>query len=184
MAEAYPTFLAGQRITASLLSSAQAITARKTADTSRSAFTTQTADPHMTANVSANAVYTFSGWLSYDGATAADIIIGFSSPSGTAGLWVGHGGGITVTSATGGGGTQQDVVSTWGYNVRLETTSINATRTYGCLGVGTPMSVMLNGTVRIGSTAGTFALTWAQNASNATATSVYTDSWIALQRIA
>lgn len=184
MPEAYPTPLAGQRLTASLLRSMQTQTLRKSADTARAATTTQAADPHIFMDTVVGAVYRFHGWLSYDGLAAADIVIGFSAPAGSQGTWGGHGAGITVTSATAGGGTQQDAVSTWGYNIRLETSPIGATRTYGCLGVGTPLGLFLYGTLRVGATAGQFALTWAQNASSATATTVYTDSYLDVLRIA
>ncbi|MEU5596810.1 hypothetical protein [Streptomyces sp. NPDC020298] len=184
MAEAYPTFLAGQRLTASLLRSAQVQCLRKTADTSRSATTTQTADPHLQMDVVAGGVYTIWGWLKYDALAAADFVVGFSYPTGSLGEWVGVGGGTTVTSSTAGGGTQQDAVSTWGYNVRLETTDIPATRTYGGLGVGNTLTVDIKATFRIGATAGTLALTWAQSSSSATATTVYTDSWLNVQRTA
>jgi hypothetical protein len=36
----------------------------------------------------------------------------------------------------------------------------------------------------MGSTAGTFSLDWAQRVSDATNTTVYTDSWLAMQRVA
>lgn len=182
-AEAYPTPLAGQRLTATLLRSMQPQTLRKPGDTPRAATTTQAADPHLQLDVVANAVYTISGWVIYDAATAGDLVLGWSFPSGS-GTWVGHGAGTTVTSATNTSGTQQDASSTWGYNVRLETTAMNATRTYGGLGVGTQMTVLLSGTLRVGSTPGTLALTWAQSVSSASATTVYTDSWLSLQRTA
>ncbi|MES9522474.1 hypothetical protein [Streptomyces capoamus] len=182
-AEAYPTPLAGQRLTATLLRSMQPQTLRKPGDTARSATTTQAADPHLQMDVVANGVYTISGWVIYDAATAGDFVLGWSFPSGT-GTWVGHGGGTTVTSATGAGGTQQDASSTWGYNVRMEATALNATRTYGGLGAGTQLTVLLSGTYRAGSTGGTLALTWAQSVSTATATTVYTDSWLSVQRTA
>ncbi|KUN03139.1 hypothetical protein AQI95_24580 [Streptomyces yokosukanensis] len=184
MAEAYPTPLAGQRLTASLLRSMQVQCLRKTSDTSRSATTTQAADPHLQMDVVAGGVYTVWGWLKYDALAAADITIGFSYPTGGLGEWVGAGAGTTVTSATGGGGTQQDAVSTWGYNVRLESTDVTATRTYGGLGVGNTLTIAMNATFRIGSNAGTLALTWAQASSSATATTVYTDSWLNVLRVA
>jgi hypothetical protein len=184
MPEAYPTPLAGQRLTAALLRSMQPQTLRKPADTSRSSTTTQTADPHIQMDVVAGGVYTFNGWLTYDCVSAADFVVGFSVPSGSLGTWVGHGAGTTVTSATGAGGTQQDAVSTWGYTIRLESTLIPLSRTYGGLGVGTPLSVLVDGTLRVGATAGTFALVWSQSVSNAAATTLYTDSFIAVQRVA
>jgi hypothetical protein len=182
--EAYPTPLAGQRLTAALLRSMQVQSLRKTADTSRAATTTQAADPHLAMDVVAGGVYTLWGWLKYDALAAADFTMGFSYPTSSLGEWVGMGGGTTVTSATGGGGTQQDAVSTWGYNVRLETTDVVNTRTYGGLGVGNTLTVDVKGTFRIGATAGTLALTWAQSVSNATATTLYTDSWINVLRVA
>lgn len=184
MAEAFPTPLAGQRITASLLRSMLPQTIRKTADTQRSATTAQAADPHLQLDVAAGAVYTLSGWINYDTLSSADFVLGFSYPTGTTGTWVGHGAGTTVTSATGGGGTQQDSQSTWGYNIRLESTALNATRTYGGLGVGATLqlTLLISGTVRVGPVGGTLAVTWAQSTSSATATTVYTDSWLAIQR--
>jgi hypothetical protein len=53
--EYYPQPLAGQRLRASTLRDMLPKTARKTADTSRSATTTATADPHLTFEVEANA---------------------------------------------------------------------------------------------------------------------------------
>ena len=184
MAEAFPIPLAGQRLTAALLRSMQVQCLRKTSDTSRAATTTQTADPHIQMDVVAGGVYTLWGYLKYDALAAADFVMGFSYPTGTLGEWVGVGGGTTVTSATNAGGTQQDAVSTWGYNVRLESTDVVNTRTYGGLGTGTQLTIAVNATFRIGSTAGTLALTWAQSSSNATATTLYTDSWINVLRVA
>lgn len=184
MPEAYPTPLAGQRLTANLLRSMQPQTARKTADTARSSTTTPALDPHLQFTAVANAVYVWTGWIAYDTDNAADIIIGFSTPSGTLGTWTGYGSGTTVISGTGGGGTQQNTVSTWGYTIRNEYTDITAGRTFGGLGVGAPQSVLLSGTLRVGSTGGTWGLNWCQAVSTASNTTVHTDSWISCQRIA
>lgn len=184
MPEAYPTPLAGQRLTGLLLRSMQVQCLRKTADTPRTASTTQTADPHLQMDVAANAVYTFWGWLNVSAATAGDIVIGWSVPTGSLGTWIGYGGGTTVTSATNAGGTQQDIQSTWGYGVRLETTDIASTRTYGALASTVNLAVHLEGTLRTSAAAGTFAMTWAQSSSQATATTVYTDSYLMVQRTA
>ena len=188
MAEAYPTPLAGQRITASLLRSMQLQTARKTADTPRSATTTATADPHLQFEVEANAVYAWWGWLKYDAPAAGDINIDFSVPSGALGEWSALGVGIgRVVGATDAATpvVQADTQASTGYMVRVETTDVAAARAFGGLGTaGTPLSVDLKGTLRMGSTAGTFSLDWAQRVSDATATTVYTDSWIVMLRIA
>lgn len=188
MAEAYPTPLAGQRITASLLRSMQPQAARKTADTPRSATTTATADPHLQFEVEANAVYTWWGWIKYDAPAAGDINIDFSAPSGALGEWTAIGVGIgRVVGATDAATpvVQADTQASTGYMVRVETTDVAAARAFGGLGTaGTPLSVDLKGTLRMGSTAGTFSLDWAQRVSDATATTVYTDSWIIMLRIA
>ncbi|MFJ6667406.1 hypothetical protein [Streptomyces sp. NPDC091383] len=184
MPEAYPNLVAGQRITASLLRSMQPQVARKTADTSMQATTTLALDPHIQFTAEANSVYVFEGWLAYDSDIAADILVGFTTPSGTKGKWTGYGTGTTVISGTSGNATQQNAVSTWGYTVRVEYTDITATRTFGGLNVGNPESILLQGTCRFGPTGGTWGLSWAQAASTATNTTIFTDSQIKAQRIA
>lgn len=185
MSEAYPTLLAGQRITAGLLSSMQPMVARKTSDTSRAATTTTTADPHLTFDIVANGVYIMDGWLKYDGATAADINIDWTAPSGCLGEYTSWGSGNASITATAGITLTSDTQSVRGYMIRTETNDISQSRSFACLGTGlTPLTLFLKGTVRNGSTAGTYSLDWAQLASDATSTTVYTDSWIRLQRIA
>jgi hypothetical protein len=158
--------------------------ARKTSDTQRISTTTQVLDPHMQFTAEPNSVYVFEGWVAYDSDGAADIILGFSTPAGTQGKWTGYGTGTTVISGTAGGGTQQNLVSTWGYTVRVEYTDISATRTFGGLNVPNPESILLYGTCRFPSTGGTWGLTWAQAVSTAINTTLYTDSWLKAQRIA
>lgn len=184
MTDAYPTLLAGQRITASLLSSMLPQVARKTADTSRSATTVSTADPHLQFSVVANAVYAWSGWVKYDGDPAADLVIVFTPPSGSLGEWAGHGVGITVIGATNTPTIESNTVRSNGYMIRTESNDVAQFRTYGNLSVGNPLSVFLYGMLRVGSTSGTFSLDWSQSASSATATTLYTDSYIQMQRIA
>lgn len=184
MPEAYPTPLAGQRLTASLLRSMQPQVARKTADTPLAATTTTTPDPHLQFTLTAGAVYEWSGWIKYDGATAGDLVVAFTAPAGTQGSWGGHGVGSTIIGATSTPALEIDTSRANGYMIRPESNDVTQLRTYGCLGVGNFLTVFLNGTLRVGATAGTWSLSWAQSVSNATATTLYTDSWISLQRIA
>jgi hypothetical protein len=184
MAEAYPAFPAGQRVTAALLRSSQVQVARKTSDTSRSATTTNVADPHLQFTVEANAVYAWSGWLKYDGDTAADLVIVFTPPASSLGEWAGHGAGIVVIGSTTTPTLEKDTSRSDGYMIRTESNDVAQFRTFGCLGVGSPLSVFLNGTLRVASTPGTFSLDWSQSVSSATATTIYTDSYISMQRIA
>ncbi len=172
MAEAYPTLAAGQRLTASLLRSMQAQVVRKTADTSRSATTTAADDPHLVFDVEANAVYTMWGWIKYFADPTPDIQFKFVGPTGALGEWAWNPPGSGTAAS-----------STAGYSIRTETNDINVARAgYGTS--DTQMYTPVSGCWRIGSTAGTIAFQWAQNSSNATASIVYTDSWLAFLRVA
>jgi hypothetical protein len=184
--EAYPTFLAGQRITASLLRSAQPMTARKTADTARAATTSLVEDPHLQVDVVAGAVYTVKGIIKYDGPSAADININFAAPAGSLGEWFGWGVGHSpVISFNTTPAIVSDSQQSRGYPIRTETNDVTQARSFGCVGTAlTPLTAMIWGMLRVGSTAGTYALRWAQNTSDASAVTVYTDSYLELQRIA
>lgn len=172
MPESYPQPLAGQKLTASLLRSMLPQTVRKTADESRSATTTFADDTHLVFAAEAGAVYTMVGWIKYFASTVPDIKIQFSVPSGCLGEWAWNmpGSGTTTTG-------------TAGYSIRTETNDVAGSRT----GYGTSDSNMftpMSGLFRMSTTAGNIALQWAQNTSDATASVLYTDSWLAFQRIA
>lgn len=188
MTEVYPTYLAGQKITASLLTSAQIVTARKTADTQRASTTTAVADPHLQFEVSASAVYVWWGWIKYDAAIGGDITVDFAAPSGSLGEWTGIGVGVSrvigATDAASPAFTVDTQAST-GYMVRIETSDVTTARNYGGLGTaGSQLTVTLNGTLRTSTTSGTFSFDWAQRVSDATNTTVYTDSWLCMLRVA
>lgn len=185
MAESYPTFLAGQRITAALLSSGQPKIARKTSDTARAATATPAADPHLQFEVEASAVYIMDGWLKYDGPTAADLLLDFSAPTGTLGEWLGWGVGHSpVVSFSAVPAIVSDSAQSRGYPIRTESNDITAAKSFGCLGAGTNLTMMLSATIRVGSSSGTYSLDWSQQVSDAAAVTVHTDSWLRLQRIA
>jgi len=160
----------------------QRVTKRRSSDaTPRANTTSVTADSQITFTVDANATYQIEGVLFYSG--PGDFQMGWSLPSGAAGTWHGLGNGTTVVSGTGGGGTQQDVTSTWGYTLRTESTDIAANRTYGGISSNV-FAVHVRGILRVSSTGGTFALAWAQGTSNGTGTVLYTDSHIQLEKVA
>ncbi|CAM5346226.1 hypothetical protein [Streptomyces aurantiogriseus] len=184
MAESYPSLAGGQRITASLLRSMLPQTVRKTADTARSATTSRTADPHLAFDAEANAVYTFHGWIKYDGDNAADISLQLTVPSGALGEVFPLGTGNTVVSSTSAPALTTNTASSQGYMVRTESLDINSARTFGAISTSNQNCVLFMGTVRMSTTAGTVSLDWAQASSNATATTVYTDGWLEFQRIA
>lgn len=153
----------------------------RTTDDSRTSTVTATADTQITfPSLVANGVYQLDGYLKYSG--AFDFLMGWTFPTGTLGEWQALGNGATVASATAAGGTQQDVASTMGYTLRSESVDIAATRTFGGIGT-TVFGVQVRALIRVSSTAGTFALRWAQGTSNATSTFLYTDSHLRLERV-
>lgn len=146
--------------------------ARKTSDTSRTSNATPSDDPHLTFTVTAGAVYTVEGWIKYSAIETADITLDWTIPSGALGEWTGHGNGLAITAA-----------DTAGYLQRTEANDVDQARNYGGVG-GSNFTVLIAGTLRVGSTGGTYAMQWSQGTSNATATTVYTDSWLRLTRVA
>lgn len=172
MTERYPTFLAGQRLTAALMLSSQMLVARKTADTARASTTTLTDDPELTFELAASSVYLLDGWVKYTATATADIVIDWTIPSGCLGEWTGHGPGLTATAAT-----------TDGYLIRADSSDISQSRNYAGIGSASDVGILISGTIRT-SSAGTYAMQWAQNATDTIATTVYTDSWLRLQQIA
>ncbi|MFF7949147.1 hypothetical protein [Streptomyces griseorubiginosus] len=186
MAEQYPQPAGGQRLTGALLRSMLPLYARKTADTPRAATTTAVADPHLQFDVEAGAVYAMEGWIKYDGPAAADLNLDWSAPSGSLGEWycwgAGHSPVITFSAA---GAAQLDTQGGRGYPARMETNDITAARSFGTLGTGiTPLTLTLGGILRVGSTAGTYSCDWAQLVSDASPVTLYTDSWLRLERLA
>lgn len=172
MADSFPTLYAGQRATAELLRSMLPETVRKTADTTRTSTTTFADDPHLTYAVKATGVYVMDGWIKYFADPTPDIKFQFTTPTGTLGEWAWIMPGSTTAAA-----------GTIGYSVRTETNDVGGSRTgYGTS--DTSMFTPVSGLWRVGSVDGSITLQWAQNTSNATATGVYTDSWLRFQRIA
>lgn len=148
--------------------------ARRTSDLSRNA-SGPTDDPQLQFSVVANAVYALTGWVKFSALDGADISVDWSAPAGALGEWTGHGQGFATTAQT-----------TNGYMIRTETTDITASRAFsGTTGTAGEFSILIMGTLRTAATAGTYAMQWAQNTTDAAnPTTVYTDSWLRLERIA
>lgn len=151
-------------------------TALKTADTSRSNTSTVANDPHLFIPVAANATYLLDGWLKYFADPTPDFKMTFATPGGTLGEWhaIGRGQNDNADGAT-----------VNGYKVRTESNDVNQERNYyGTTDTSNPVGLQLKGTFRVAGTGGNLVLQWSQGTSDATATIVYTDSWIRLHRIA
>jgi hypothetical protein len=148
----------------------QSLFARKTADTTRTSTAARTADPHLTLAVSINATYQLEGYLIFDGSTAGDFAMEMNFPAGSTLNWGGYG------QPNGASGTTGTVL----------TANMNGTAAvaYGAIGAGTKLTVPINGLLRTAGTSGNFLVSWAQSVSDATGTTLFTDSYIKLVRVA
>jgi hypothetical protein len=146
--------------------------ARKTTDTARTSTATTAADPQLLFTVRAGAVYLLDGWIKYTADPAADINVDWDIPAGSLGEWTGAGASIDTAAAAN------------GYSVQLAANDVESARSFGGAGTGSNLTLDIKGTLRVGATAGTYQLLWAQRVSNAAATTVYADSWLRLHRVA
>lgn len=154
-----PTLYAGQRLTAATLQAMVGLKAAKTADLGRTSTTALTADPDLSVTLAANSVYVVGLLLLYKGGTtgSSDFKFSWSLPSGAslAGEYMGIANPVSLVSAT----------------ITGASTTVSYTN-----GTGNPFPVTIEATVTTGSSAGAFALTWAQNTSSATTTTLMAGS--------
>lgn len=156
--DVYPAIVAGQDLTASLMSG-QEWTAWKTGPTSRASNVTPTADPDLSIPVVAGATYDIRGILGYtaDGpvnsGSPGGIQFTLTAPAGSAGGWsaIGDAPGTVLAPGifpfTAWGGTHA-------FNGRGATAS----------------AAIIEGTLLVGATPGNLALSWCQAGSDATPT--------------
>ena len=153
------------------LESRKSLYVRKTGDTARSSTTTHADDPHLTLTVAASAVYELDCGLYYvsSSQTAGDFKAQFSAPSGAA-LQAG-----VYTFAAASTAATDDLV-----------TCITLTTSMSCGVVLTadPYNPCQVSGLLTTSSAGTFKVQWAQNASSATATTLKANSYMILRRVA
>jgi hypothetical protein len=142
--------------------------ARKTADQTK-ANATLANDTHLALAVSASSTYIVDLFLIIDGSLAGDFKMGFTGPAGATMDWVIAAQG---TGATGTNGNQSFAYQT------LATTD-NA----GTIGAAAKLVICPTGTLVTSTTAGTLQLQWAQNTTDATVTTLFTGSWLRLERV-
>lgn len=149
---------------------------RKTADESLTSNTTLQNDDALTLAVAANATYTFRVWMLAVDATDAngDIKFGFTFPTGATCHFSGKG----PHSLLAGGGAFGDGE----YIGRNTATSGSTIASYGLS--TSIVGIELTGLLIVGGTAGNLQLQWAQNASDANATTVQAGSFMTLERVA
>lgn len=146
----------------------------KTQDTSTASDAAYDDDPHLAASVLANAVYFVEVYGVYQAGATGQIKFQMTHPSGStleAGSWEYD------------AGTDAASQVNWAANASLGSSSPTAF-VAGLVGTGANVPFRLQGTLIVGSTAGTLALQWAQNVSNATATILRKGTTMRLTRAA
>ncbi len=164
----YPAFFVGQRLTATLMTSAQPITAWKTTSTSRPSTIVNVADPDLVLPVEANALYNFSMMLQYSNAGAASgLQINITLPASATGIFVASG----IQSA--GANNAADQVSSF---------ANASSQAFAGAALANLNGLWVTGSIDTAATAGSCTLTWAQNVSNATAVVLQAGCWMRLER--
>jgi cytochrome b len=170
MATTYPDWRAGQRVTAAQLLAAQPLHVVRGSDSAGRVNNTLANDDVLTLAVEANAVYNLHAWLGFTALAAADFRAGWSVPAGSTLQW---------TPYTQNGGAASTVGG-----VITDRSSAATAQTSGGIGAGNIMTMLIFGTLRIGATAGSIILQWAQDTTNATGTVLKADSSLTLKRTA
>lgn len=168
---AYPDILAGEDITAGLLTSMLPVIVPKAATEPLTASTTMQNDDELFASVAASATYAVQLHLFHDADTTGDIKIGWSGPAGATMNW-----GAVVAHVN---ETSSGTVTA----VSMQTRIISETQDIGG-GSSTGTYSVVHGTLITSATAGTLNFQWAQRVSSATATNVRAGSMLILHRSA
>jgi hypothetical protein len=178
VSQQYPNITAGLRLTADVLNAMTPTWVIKPADTTRASTVTATSDPDLvTDTLTAGGVYYVKFVIRFAALTAAGLRTAWLVPSGTTGNKCVMGPGQTNAANA----TDAIVLDMrWavhGYATNcLYTDPRNSTTNQ--------TFVIEEALVSIGSTAGTIAMQWAQNVTNATGTIVNNNSYIMWQQIA
>lgn len=169
----YPTVLAGQDITADLLNSMLPRIAWKTVSETVTSSTTLQNDNELFVPLEANATYFVHLFLLHDSdATAAgDIKFGWAALSGATMQFGVHGANTSVTSSTG-------VTS-----VNMQSRAFNEVAAFGG-GDSAGTAAFAEGIIITAGTSGNLQLQWAQETSNAVATTVRVGSYLSARRLA
>ncbi|WP_275462057.1 hypothetical protein [Streptomyces noursei] len=154
--------------------------AYKATATDRASTTTRAADPDLTMNLDANAVYLAEFHLFIGGPAGGLMVTSWTVPTGAGGLRGVHGPSSVAAPVAGDSNTTagDNVPGRWGSHGF--TTAI----TYGRRDVNTNLLYAIETGTLTTTTAGTLALAWAQSAANTTATRLGLGSWMRVTRIA
>lgn len=159
----YPSWAAGQKVTAALLTAMEPLSVRKTGNQTVTNSTTYTADSQLTLALAAGATYRFNALIIYATLAAAGLNLRISySGTATASSWTP---GAIVGETTGSTGNLRVDVASIGTGFGLS----------GGAGTGSPLAARPSGII-VTSTAGNLFVEWAQNTANATGSIVQTNS--------
>lgn len=143
-----------------------AFVVRKTANETVTSSTTPQDDDHLFFPLAADALYLFKAVLIYSAATAGDARFGFAAPPGA-----------TIQFGIQGVGSD-------GTTPRVSAADSATTLSVGGLvDETTKLIATLNGLVVTGGTSGDLQLQWCQSVTNGTATTLYANSFLEVQRI-
>lgn len=148
----------------------------KTADTTKISNVTPANDPHLVLAVAASSVYLIDALLFISGDPAADFIAEFNGPAGSIFDWTGEGPDTSIASVTG------NADGKWA--AKIANGPIGGAISYGTFSTGTIQAVRLRGRATIGVTAGNLAVMWCQNVSTAVNTTLYSGSFLELNKVA
>lgn len=145
------------------------LTAVKTTDKTVTSSTTLTDDTQLVLPVAANTTYLLQAFLIYSGALAADAKMGLTVPSGA--TWKLAPFALTSAASATSGSTEEGVFTASGITLGI--------------GAATPtqQAALVTGSLVVGGTAGTCAVSFAQLVSSATASVLATGSTLQLTRV-
>jgi hypothetical protein len=147
---------------------------RKSSDQSVTSSTALVVDSELIFAIGANETWQFELVILHLGAEAGDFKMAVKGPSGVAGIWSAFGA-ITV-AVSGAYNLNAGARSTW---------DNSATLAFGNQGASAlSASANVKGVARNGATPGNIELWWAQNTSDATGTTIKTDSYLIARRVA
>ena len=167
----YPTLYGGQKLTGSLLRSMQTDTIWKTANEDRNSTTTLTADSDLTTTLAANAVYLIDIEAHYATLSAAGFQTDWTVPSGATG----------GRSSVSNGSAQTSYLDVPGnFGVHAFSTAVS----HGDRNSSSNQLFLMERGIVTTTNAGTLALRWAQDVSNAGNTRVGAGSFMTVRRLA
>lgn len=169
----FPNIAAGQDVTTELLLSMVPQYAWVVSNTPRASTTTITADPYLTFPVVSGGIYVVEFQLMFTGIAGVGMNTVWLVPTGTSGYRTCVGPGSTASNS--GGTNETATLGAFAYSTLVTYAAARG-------GVGSPNSVLESSQLTAASN-GNVAIGWAQAVSNATAITMYTNSWARCQQV-